>query len=233
MHSSPRAPLSSEYRESILRYDTCKIANAIERLGIRLKNEGFTMPGLRCSTQGYPAFVGYAVTSKVRCADPPIKGYSYYDLADWWELIVNSPAPRIAVIEDTDKTPGAGAALSDIHAHVLAALDCQAVVTNGAVRNVPQLAAMGFTAFSSAVTISHAYVHMIAHEVPVEIFGLTIAPSDLLYLDVHGVLSVPEEAIPDILRIADEQAVEERRMIDLCQSGAATIEKLRAAARSL
>lgn len=191
------------------------------------------MPGLHCSTQGYPAFVGYAVTSKVRCADPPMKGYSYYDLADWWELIAKAPAPRIAVIEDTDKVPGAGAVLSDIHAHVLAALDCQAVVTNGAVRNIPQLAAMGFTAFSSAVTMSHAYVHMTAHEIPVQIYGLTIAPSDLLYLDIHGVLSVPEEAIPDILRIAGEQAVAERRMIDLCQSGSATIEKLREAARSI
>ncbi len=228
-----RACLSSELRESLLRFDTCKIANAIEKLGIRLKNEGFTAPGLHCATQDFPGVVGYAVTGKVRGADPPMKGYSYYDLADWWELILSSPAPRIAVIEDTDKQPGTGAVLSDIHAHVLAALDCEAVITNGAIRNVPQLAAMGFTAFSASVTMSHAYVHMIAHQVPVEIFGLTIAPCDLLYADIHGALSVPEEAVPDIIQVATEQAAKERQMIDLCQSGDATIEKLRAMARTL
>jgi 4-hydroxy-4-methyl-2-oxoglutarate aldolase len=221
--------LSPEQRDAILQFDTCKIANAIEKLGIRLRNEGFTSTGLRCVTRGFATILGYAVTSKVKCADPPIKGYSYYDLADWWERILTRPAPRIAVIQDVDAKPGQGAVLSDIHAEVLRALGCQAVVTNGAVRNVPELARTGFPAFASFITMSHSYVHMIEHGTAVEILGLSITPEDLLYVDVHGVLSIPKDCVDDIIRIAREQSVRERKIIDLCRSDNFYLDTLRSA----
>jgi len=225
--------LSTEQRDAILQFDTCKIANAIEKLGVRLRNEGFTTTGLRCVTRGFATILGYAVTSKVKCADPPIKGYSYYDLADWWERILTRPAPRIAVIQDVDVKPGQGAVLSDIHAEVLRALGCQAVVTNGAVRNVPELARTGFPAFAAYITMSHAYVHMVEHGTPVEIQGLTIAPEDLIYVDVHGVLSIPPALVDDIIRIAREQAQKERVIINLCRSENFYLDTLRSVMKDL
>ena len=36
--------LTVEQRPAILRFDTCKLANAIERLGLRLKNQGSLAP---------------------------------------------------------------------------------------------------------------------------------------------------------------------------------------------
>jgi regulator of RNase E activity RraA len=225
--------LSAEQRDAILQFDTCKIANAIEKLGIRLRNEGFTSTGLRCVTRGFATILGYAVTSKVKCADPPIKGYSYYDLADWWERILTRPMPRVAVIQDVDKQPGQGAVLSDVHAEVLRALNCHAVVTNGAVRNVPELARIGFPAFASFITMSHAYVHMVEHGTPVEILGLHIAPEDLIYVDVHGVLSVPQDHVDDVIRIATEQKLKEQKIIDLCRSENFYIDSLRSAINEL
>ena len=226
--------LSVQIQDQILKYDTCKIANAIETLNIRLRNEGFTRPGLRCVTGGRPVALGYAVTSKVKTENPPIKGScSYYDLVDWWEVIATRPGPRIAVIQDIDTHPGLGAVLSDVHAAVLSALNCHAVVTNGAVRNVPGLAAMGFPAFAAHVSMSHAYVHMVEFGVPVEILGLKVAPADLLYADFHGVLSIPEDLMPDILRVAQEQCAKERRIIDLCRGNRFNFDALRAAVKGL
>jgi len=226
--------LAEDVLNQIVAYDTCKIANAIEALKVRLKNEGFTRPGLRCVTGGRPSAIGYAVTSKVRTESPPMKGTrSYYDLTDWWAEMFDKPQPRIAVIEDIDSHPGRGAVVSDVHAAVLSALNCRAVVTNGAVRNVPGLASMGFPAFAVHVSMSHAYVHMVDHEVPVSILDLQVTPGDLLYVDFHGALSIPEVLVPDILRVAEENRVHERRIIDLCRSSNFNFDTLLAAVKGL
>src|SRR5882724_10241857 len=129
--------LTESQRSQILRFDTCKIANALECLKIRLKNEGFTQPGLHCVTGGFPSVLGYAVTSRVKTADPPLKGTLQFDRLEWWEQIATRPGPSIAVIQDIDHKPGQGAVLSDVHAEVLRALNCHGLITNGAVRNLP------------------------------------------------------------------------------------------------
>jgi regulator of RNase E activity RraA len=53
--------------------------------------------------------------------------------------------------------------------------------------------------------------------VPVDILGLSVAPTDLLYVDFHGALSIPDVLVPDILRVAAEQRARERHIIDLCR----------------
>ena len=225
--------LDANQRSQLLRFDTCKIANAIEKLGLRLRNEGFTSPGLSCQSGRQARALGYAVTSRVKCADPPMKGYSYYDLADWWDRIRSRPEPRIAVIEDVDETPGQGAVLSDVHAEVLCALNCHAVITNGAVRDIGALARQPIAVFSRYVGMSHAYVHMTEFGIPVEILGLRVAPEDLLYVDVHGALEIPEPHVDEIIELATEQARRERIVIDLCRARPFSFAVLRAAVRSL
>lgn len=224
--------LTPDQRQAILAFDTCKIANAIEALHLRMRNEGYTHPGLRCVT-GYPRALGYAVTSRVKCADPLMKGYSYSDLAEWWAVFHTRPSPRIAVIEDVDETPGQGSVLSDVHASVLQALQCHAVVTNGAVRNIPALAEMGFPAFSCHITLSHAYVHLVEFGCPVNILGLSVSPAELIYVDVHGVLAIPEESVEDIIRVAGETARIEKTVIDLCRTKPFSFDRLREAVRHL
>ena len=220
--------LTENQRNQILRFDTCRIANALECLKIRLRNEGFTRPGLRCVTGGFPAILGYAVTSRVKAADPPLKGSLHFDLIDWWEVVSHMNSPSVAVIQDVDHKPGQGAVLSDFHAEVLRALHCQGLITNGAVRNLPALAAMSFPTFSQFVAVSHAYVHMVDFNVPVEILGLHVTPGDLIFADVHGAILLPPEEIDDIIRVADEQSTHERAIIDLCRSHQFSISKLRA-----
>src|SRR6516165_11995280 len=92
----------SESFEAIRQFDTCTIANAIEQFRVRLRNEGFTRPGLQCVTGGSPRLLGYAATFRVRSADPPMSGNAHLDRTDWWEAIGHLPIPRIAVIQDLD-----------------------------------------------------------------------------------------------------------------------------------
>src|SRR5271169_1295805 len=176
--SSPFArgkqPLSPSQLAAIRQFDTCTIANAIERFGVRLRNEGFSRPGLHCVTGGSPRLLGYAATSKIRSADPPLIGSFYSDRTDWWAAIERLPVPRIAVIQDVDPSAGLGSAFGEIHAAILKAFQCEGAITNGAVRDVAKIAELAFPAFASAVSVSHSYSHMVGFGCPVEIFGLRI-----------------------------------------------------------
>src|SRR5579863_1118796 len=115
---------SAEILESLRQFDTCTIANAIERFGLRLRNEGYTRPGLHCVTGGCPRAVGYAATARVHLSDPPVTGGVYIDRTDWWSDIQRLPVPRIAVIEDTDPESGSASVVGQVHAAILKAFGC-------------------------------------------------------------------------------------------------------------
>ena len=218
--------LSSARIEALRRFDTCTIANALEEFKIRLRNEGYTRPGLACRTGVFPPVVGFAATCRVKTADPPLTGGYYFDRQDWWSAIESLPAPRIAVIEDVDPQPSTGACVGEVHAAMLKAFRCAGVITNGAVRNLPAVSAMGFPMFAHSVALSHAYMHMVDFGSEVEIMGLKIRSGDLLMADCHGVISIPIEVVDELAAVAARMHAERRRIVDVCLSPDFTPEKL-------
>ena len=225
-------PLARATFDAIRQFDTCTIANAIERFGVRLRNEGFTRPGLQCVTGDLPRLLGYAATCRVRSADPPMSGNAYVDRTDWWETIGLFPVPRIAVIQDLDAAAGGASTIGQVHAAILKALHCDGVITNGAVRDVPGVSRMQFPMFASAVSVSHSYMHIVDFGAPVEIFGLPIRSGDLLYADVHGVVSIPLDIAARVPEVASRIRAREQEIIDLCQSPEFSLEKLLKAVRT-
>lgn len=226
MSESPVEPLPRAILDAIRQYDTCTIANAIERFRVRLRNVGFTRPGLQCVTGGSPRIVGYAATCKVRSADPPMTGNAYVDRTDWWETIGKLPAPRIAVFQDTDAAVSGASTIGEVHAAILKAFQCQGAITNGSVRDVPGVSRMAFPMFAPSVAVSHAYMHIVEFGAPVEVFGLSVNAGDLLYADIHGVVSIPLEIAAQIPDVASSIRAKEREIVDLCQSPGFTIDKL-------
>lgn len=220
--------MSSEQIEALRQFDTCTIANALEALRIRLRNEGYTRPGLVCRTGVYPPVVGFAATCRVRAADPPVTGGYYFDREDWWSAIESLPVHRIAVIEDLDH-PSAGSCVGEVHAAMLKAFRCAGVITNGAVRNLPAVAAMGFPMYARSVVVSHAYLHMVDFGSEVEIFGLKIRSGDLLMADCHGVISIPLKVADELPAVAARIHAERRRIMDACLSPDFTPKKLQQA----
>ena len=222
-----QACLSSERFEAIRRLDTCTVANAIETFGTRLRNEGFTDPTIRCLFPRLSPMLGHAVTAQIRCSGPPPDGHAYLDRTDWWNQVLSVPAPRVVVIQDIDKKPGSGAFLGEVHANILAALECVGAVTNGAVRDLPAVETMGFHFFAGNVVVSHSYVHMVSVGGPVEVGGLKVQPGDLIHGDCHGILSIPNEIAANIPTVAARIAEKERKLIGLCQAPDFSLEKLR------
>ena len=147
--------------------------------------------------------VGYAFTLRVRSASPPQLGLpNYLDRTDWWEELENIPAPRILVIEDMDLQLDSGAFIGGLHAEILHTLGCVGAITNGAVRDLSQASALGFQLFAARLSVSHAYVHVVATGQRVQIEGLDIHPGDLLHGDVHGVMRVPREVAVKVPAVA-------------------------------
>lgn len=216
-----------EVLDALRAIDTCVVSNAIETFELRLRNTGFADARIRCMFDDLPPLVGYAATARLRSGDPPMSGSAYHDRGDWWNSILQVPAPRIVVLEDMDKPPGVGAFLGDMHAAILNALGCVGYVTDGAVRELPRVRALGFQLFAGNVAVSHAYAHIFDFGSPVKIGGLEVKPGDLLHGDRHGILTVPNEIAPQIPGVAARLQRAEQRIIDFCRSKDFSVDRLR------
>jgi regulator of RNase E activity RraA len=130
-------------------------------------------------------------------------------------------------VEDLDQKPGLGSFIGDVHANILRVLGCIGVVTNGAVRNVEAVRKLKFQMFARNLSVSHAFAHVFDFGGPVEVGQVHVRPGDLLHGDRHGVQTVPIEIVQKIPAVAKRMNGEEQEIIELCQSAAFTLEKLR------
>ena len=135
--------------EKLRALDSCTVSNAIERLDVRLRNEGFACGPTRSQFPKFGPMVGYAATGRIRTATPPMTHRCYYDRMDWWTYVASLPEPKVMVLQDADPKPGVGAFIGEIHATIGLALKCVGCVTNGAVRDLPAVEEMGFQLFAA------------------------------------------------------------------------------------
>lgn len=222
--------------EKLSALDACTVSNAIERLNVRLRNEGFVcgvVPGgVQCQFPELGPMVGYAATGLIRSASPPMTHRCYYDRMDWWTYVASLPEPRVLVLQDADPKPGLGAFVGEIHAVIATALKCIGCVTNGAVRDLPAVEATGFKLFAGSVSVSHSYAHIVEFGEPVEIGGLKIHSGDLIHGDRHGVLTIPHAVATEVPAEASKILLEERQLIQFCRSRQFSLEKLSQRIRS-
>lgn len=208
--------LSRERLEEFRRFDTCTISNAIERINVRLRNEGFIHGEATCRFPEFPPVVGYAVTGRIRTSMAPISGRWYHENIEFWRYVDTTPAPRIIVLRDCDHAIGLGALFGEIHARICRALDCVAYVTNGAVRDLSAIQNAGIQLFAGSISVSHAYAHVVDFGDPVEIGGLRISPGDLLHGDLHGVQNIPLDVAHQLPLVAEQVRREEQKLFHLC-----------------
>ena len=220
--------LTPAHLEELRQLSTCVTASAIETFGVRMHNTGFADSSIGCVFKDLPSVVGYAATARIRSANPPMgkHGYFYYDHAEWWNHIQTIPVPRIVVIEDLDERPGLGAFVGAVHAQILKALGCIALVTNGAVRDLTEIQASGFQLFASHLAVSHAYAHLFDFGGEVRVGGLNVAPGDLIQGDMHGVQTIPLEIADRVPAAAREILKRRKRLTEFCRSDDFSVERL-------
>jgi 4-hydroxy-4-methyl-2-oxoglutarate aldolase len=167
--------------------------------------------------------IGYAATATIRAAAegdriPP---------SDLWEHVLAMPEPRMVVVQDLDDPPGVGSYWGEVNGSIFIALGCVAVVTNGAVRDLTEMRAIGLQAFAGCVAVSHAYNHLVSVGETINVGGLEVRPGDLLHGDQHGVLSIPKEIAGELAAATRQVEEHEREIIGFCRAPDFSVDGLR------
>jgi regulator of RNase E activity RraA len=98
------------------------------------------------------------------------------------------------------------------------ALGCLGTITNGSIRDIPQIAE-GFQMLAGSLSPSHAYVHVADFGVPVTIHGMAVKSGDLIHSDRHGAIVVPVNTIDGMKDAAEKLAATEAKIIAVAKSG--------------
>lgn len=225
-------PLDPKLLDELRKISSPTVANAIETFNVRPRSAGFVSSEIVCRFPRLGVMVGYAVTALIRAEQPPVEGHRAAEFA-WWDHVAASPAPRVVVMQDLDEPRGQGAYWGEVQANIHMALGCAGVVTDGTVRDLPEAEALGFHFFSSHVSVSHAYIHMVDFGLPVKVAGLIVRPGDLVHADQHGVIAIPHEIAARIPEAAAKIEARERTMIGTCQKPGVTLEEIKAARKAM
>jgi len=223
MHEIP----SDSQLEAIRRLDTCTVTDAIAALNVRLRNQGYSTGCARCLFGSTSPMLGYAVTGRIRSAEPPMMGRRFVERIDWLKYITTLPEPRVVVLQDVDASPGSGAFWDEVHVRIHMRLGCVGAITNGAVRNLPDIQSLGFYLYAGKISAAQGYAHIIDMGGPVEVGGLTVHPGDLVHGDIHGFVLIPIEIVPELPAAAAQVLSARARVADLCASPEFSLERLK------
>ena len=173
--------------------DTPTLSNAIELLNLRPRSEGFAPLSLRCLSPELGRMVGYAVTAHVETmSEGPVDRSVFLQL---YEAVAQSPRPAVVAFQEVGPHGDYAAHCGEVMATIFTRLGAAGLVTDCAVRDIPEVRAMKFRSFARGMAASHAYFRIVRVGLPIQVEGLLIRPHDLLHGDENGLIVIPGEAL--------------------------------------
>src|SRR5205085_3871770 len=200
--------------------DTPTVCNLIEIAAPERRGSGYTVKHLHCPFPELPAMVGFAKTVTIRAKDAIATGDASYmqRRLEYLDYVAAEPRPSIMLIEDLDgEHAGYGAFWGEVQSNVHKALGCLGTVTNGSVRDIPQIPA-GFQMLAGSIGPSHAYVHVVEVGCAVNIHGMAAKSGDLIHADRHGAVVVPADKITPMKAALDTLSKREARIIEAARA---------------
>ncbi|HSE07013.1 MAG TPA: RraA family protein [Methylomirabilota bacterium] len=219
-------PLTTQEVEALKKITSPSVANAIETFKVRPREQGNLSSDIRALFPEMGPMVGYAVPCVIRAEQGPIEGHRASTYG-WWDYIQTIPSPRVVVVHDLDDPRGQGAQWGEVQANIHRALGCVGVVTDGSVRDLDEVRALGFQFCAAHVSVSHANVHMVDFGIPIKVGDVLIRPGDLLHGDQHGVCTIPHDIASKIPEAIAKVEADEREIISVCQNPGFTADKLK------
>ena len=204
-------------QEKLLSVDSPTISNAIERFKLRSRREGYMGPRIQCRFPDLGRVVGFATTCTIVEFDEafppdPVERFR------WLESIAQSHKPTICVVADHCHRKGWSSHWGEIVGTQVQTLGASAIITDGAVRDLEALHAMGMKVWSEHVVVSHGYIDVGQANIPVMVGGLWVHPGDLLHADCNGVVSIPQEILADLPGMIDEVLSNEAETLEHLRS---------------
>ena len=203
--------LTPEQLAALRSVDSPTVANAIEAFGVRDRTSGYPGSDVRCLFPDLPVTLGYAVTavSDSTAAGSPRGREGVLRL---WEAVAASPKPAVVVLKDVGPEPRRSCHCGDVMANIARALGAVALITDGGVRDLAEVRALGFQFFAAGAVVSHGNFGIVDVGMPVRISGVQICPEDLIHGDANGFVVIPREIAGQVM---DEVARVRERESDL------------------
>ncbi|MDP6104473.1 uncharacterized protein METZ01_LOCUS184813 [marine metagenome] len=188
--------IDSELLKLLHSVDTPTVCNAIEVAQGRRGFSDFTRGTMIYSTSQTTPMVGFAKTAKIAALNPPTESQEIIQSRrmDYYRYMSEAPRPAVAVIEDIDYPDCIGAYWGEINTKVHKGFGISGALTNGVFRDLGDHA-KDFPVLGGSIGPSHGFVHVLEIETEVNVFGLRIAPNDLIHADQHGAVVIPSSLI--------------------------------------
>jgi regulator of RNase E activity RraA len=217
--------LSLEQLTFLRSVDSPTIANAIERFELRDRCEGFIGGSIRCLFPELDVMLGYAVTVTMSSAPGPVAGREGY----WkmWQTLETAPKPAAIVVQDVSGSPTRCAYFGEVMATIAHRLGAVGVVTDGGVRDLNEVRAMGLQYFAPHPVVSHGNFFIADVGIPVTLDGQVVQPGDLLHGDANGIVVVPHQVIDELPAAVAAVREREKRMMDYVRGPDFSLEGLR------
>lgn len=193
----------SRLLEHLRGFDTPTICNALEIVMPERRGHGYTTRPFVCALPHLRPICGFARTATIRAVQPaslsPAEAKALR--LRYYEYIAAEPRPTVVVIQDLDPEPGYGAFWGEVNTAIHQGLGCLGCVTNGSIRDLDAIAP-DFQLLAGSVGPSHAFVHVEAFGIDVNVHGMAVRHGDIIHADRHGAVVIPEAALarlPDAL----------------------------------
>eukprot|EP00928_Gymnodinium_smaydae_P063818 TRINITY_DN4729_c0_g5_i1.p1 TRINITY_DN4729_c0_g5~~TRINITY_DN4729_c0_g5_i1.p1 ORF type:complete len:388 (+),score=68.94 TRINITY_DN4729_c0_g5_i1:119-1282(+) len=201
------------------RFDTPTISNGIEMItkDPNYGSSGFNLEHVLDHMPDWGTMIGYAVTVRIQPSNRALVNQNLANRQKFTDYVSSLPkdVPKIIVVEDLDVKEGMqkhgrpfvyGSMWGEVNANFFVKMGARGCITDGAVRDLPEIKAAGFRAMSRTLSPSHSYGGVpLDWDVPVEVFGTQVRPGQLIAADRHGFQVIPEgEVESKILQAAED-----------------------------
>ena len=194
------------------------VYDAVEKYELRPRTEGLMDTSIKSLLPRLGPLIGYAKTGKIAGEYPATEGERIVESRDVWTYVQQAPGPNVMVVQDLDQPPGKCCAWGDVSASIFLRLGAVGAVTNGGVRDLPDVEALGFQLLAPSPVVGHAHTHWVELNTPVKVGSLRVHPGDLLHGDEHGVMVIPQEIdLPELVRFTHEFVASEKTIVDYCK----------------
>jgi regulator of RNase E activity RraA len=187
------------------------VSDAMDKLGIhgrvleRSIQSMFFDPHLKVAGFGYP------------CRVVPTKEYVEIDtLLEMVDSIPNDSIVLVAGDDDIDAALWGGMMSTRSKAR-----GARGAIVNGGVRDIEQIANIGFPIFGTYRCIKDIRTrgYMAEYNTKITIGGVEVSPGDMIFADINGVISIPENEISRVIETLHQALDHENKTMTGLQKG--------------
>ena len=176
--------------EQLREFETPLVAEALAAMGCTDTHKYYMGADIGLLNETPLPMVGIAMTLEVDTSSPDTDADTSA-LFDAYTQLEALPVPAVLVIKTVGSRPLHECVLGDGMAKMARAVGCCGVVTDGGVRDLAGITAVGLTIFGRGPVVNHATLKFAKPSQAINIGGIEVGDGDLVHADRNGVHLVP------------------------------------------